>query len=217
MPELHGLYAVTPAEADESRLLALAEAAIAGGAALLQFRDKTTDPARRLRLATRLQTCCRQHGARFIVNDDLALARAVDADGVHLGAEDGDLTAARHALPPGKLLGASCYADFEAARRAVAAGADYVAFGAVCPSPTKPAATRAPLALFTRARAELKVPACAIGGITLETAPAILAAGADLLAVITDLFAAPDVAMRAAAYQRLFKETRHDHAQPATL
>lgn len=216
-PELRGLYAVTPEEPDEARLLTAAGAALSGGAALLQLRDKTTDTGRRRRLATALRALCREHGARFIVNDDLALALAVDADGVHLGAADGDLAAARRALPAGKLLGATCYADFEAARAAVAGGADYVAFGAVCPSPTKPQAVRAPLALFTRCRAELGVPACAIGGITLATAPAIIAAGAAMLAVITDLFAAPDIAGRAAAYQRLFEETRHDFAQPATL
>lgn len=214
-PELRGLYAITPEEPDEARLLAAAGAALTGGAALLQLRDKTKDTDRRRRLAIALQALCREHGARFIVNDDLELALAVAADGVHLGSDDGDLVAARRALPPGKLLGASCYADFEVARRAVAAGADYIAFGAVCPSPTKPDAVRAPLDLFTRARAELNVPACAIGGITLAAAPGIIAAGADLLAVITDLFAAPDIAdisSRAAAYQHLFEETRHDFA-----
>lgn len=205
-PELRGLYAITPETPDEDRLLALAGEAVRGGAALLQFRDKTGDAGRRRRLAGALCALCHEHGARFIVNDDLALALAVDADGVHLGADDGDLAAARRALPAGKVLGASCYADFETARRAVALGADYVAFGAVFPSPTKPAAVRAPLDLFARCRAELRVPACAIGGITLADAPGLVAAGADLLAVITDLFAAPDVAGRAAAYQRLFEE-----------
>jgi len=205
-PELHGLYAITPETPDESRLLTMAAAALAGGAPLLQFRDKTTDAARRHRLATRLQSLCREHGARFIVNDDLALALAVDADGLHLGADDGDLVAARATLPPGKLLGASCYADFDAARRAVAAGVDYVAFGAVCPSPTKPQAVRASLDLFGRCRTELGIPACAIGGITLDTAPAIIAAGAAMLAVITDLFAAPDITRHARHYQQLFQE-----------
>lgn len=217
LPELSGLYAVTPDEPDEARLLGLAKSALVGGARLLQLRDKTSDAARRLRLATVLQGLCRQYGARFIVNDDLALALRVDADGLHLGAEDGDLAAARLALPAGKILGASCYADFECARAAVAGGADYVAFGAVCPSPTKPLAVRAPLELFGRCRDELGVPACAIGGITLAAAPSIIAAGASMLAVISDLFAAPDIAVRAAAYQHLFEEKQHDFAQPATV
>lgn len=203
---LRGLYAITPDEPDEARLLGMAGAALDGGAQLLQFRDKTNDVARRQRLARAMQGMCRQHGARFIVNDDLALALAIDADGVHLGGEDGDLAAARRALPPGRLLGASCYADLDRARAAAAAGADYVAFGAVCTSPTKPAAVRAPLDLFTRWRGESAVPVCAIGGVTLGAAPDIIFAGADLLAVITDLFAAPDVSARAAAYQHLFEE-----------
>ena len=138
------------------------------------------------------------------VNDDLALALAVDADGVHLGADDGDLATARRALGPRKLLGVSCYAEFVLARAAVAAGADYVAFGAVYPSPTKPHAQRAPLSLFGRCRDELGVPACAIGGITLDSAPALVAAGADLLAVITDLFAASDIESHARSFQHLF-------------
>ena len=155
-------------------------------------------------MAHTLGALCRRYGTGFIVNDDLALALRVDADGVHLGGSDGDLIAARQVLGPGKLLGASCYADFELARAAVAAGADYVAFGAVYPSPTKPQALRAPLELFTRCRSELRIPACAIGGITLDKAPALIAAGADLLAVITDLFAAPDIESRARAFQHLF-------------
>ena len=143
-------------------------------------------------------------GAAFIINDDLELALKVGADGVHLGADDGDLAAARRALGPGKVLGASCYADLELARQAVAAGVDYVAFGAVYPSPTKPDTTRAPLELFARCRAELRIPTCAIGGITLDNAPTLLTAGADLLAVISDLFAAPDIESRAHTYQALF-------------
>ena len=104
----------------------------------------------------------------------------------------------------GKLLGASCYADFELARQAVAAGADYVAFGAVYASPTKPQAIRAPHSLFARCRAELDIPSCAIGGITAANGAALVAAGADLLAVISDLFEASDVAERAADFSRLF-------------
>ena len=203
---LRGLYAITPDEPDEARLVAMAGAALTGGARVLQFRDKTGDAGRRRRVAMALRDLCRQQGACFIINDDLALALEVDADGVHLGGADGDLAAARRQLPQGRALGASCYADLARARSAVAAGADYIAFGAVCPSPTKPDAVRAPLDLFARWRSESTVPACAIGGITIETAPGIIAAGADLLAVITDLFAAPDIVGRAATYQRLFEE-----------
>jgi thiamine-phosphate pyrophosphorylase len=146
---------------------------------------------------------CREYAVPFIVNDDVALALECGADGVHLGRDDGALSAARAALR-GKLLGASCYDSLPAARAAVAAGADYIAFGSVFPSPTKPAAVRAPLTLFSEARS-LGVPLVAIGGITLQNAPQLLAAGADSLAVISDLFEAPDIRERARAYAMLFK------------
>ena len=201
-----GLYAVTPEEADETRLLANVEAALAGGCRMLQFRDKTSPMTLRVRRAHALRTLTRAHGARLLINDDLALAVLVEADGVHLGQDDGDLRIARALLGPDKLLGASCYADYELARRAQAAGADYIAFGAAFASPTKPEAAAAPLDLYARAARELAVPVCAIGGITAENAPPLLAAGVDLLAVITDLFSAPDIAARAAQYQRLFEK-----------
>jgi thiamine-phosphate pyrophosphorylase len=149
MPEavansLRGLYAITSEGLPPAGLLAHVEAALRGGAALVQYRDKSRDSTRRAEAARALQRLCRQFGARLLINDDLALALAVDADGVHLGATDGDLLTARQALARGRLLGASCYADFECARvAAAAAGADYLAFGAVYPSPTKPLAVRA--------------------------------------------------------------------------
>lgn len=204
---MRGLYAITPEAAEAAPLLAGVEAALCGGCRLLQFRDKASPMTERVARARALRALTRRHGARLIVNDDLALAALVDADGVHLGGSDGDLRAARAILGPDKILGASCYADFAAARAAAAAGVDYVAFGAVYPSPTKPEAVRAPLALFAQARQELPAACCAIGGITLDNAPPLIAAGADLLAVITDLFSAPDIAARAAQYQRLFEDT----------
>lgn len=206
---LRGLYAITPEGVDAKVLLAQVEAALAGGASVVQYRDKQGLAPNRADTARALRELCHRFDARFIVNDDLELAQAVDADGVHLGGDDGDLAAARQALKAGQLLGASCYADFDRARAAVAAGADYVAFGAVYPSPTKPHAQHAPLSLFARCRAELAVPVCAIGGITVDNARPVLLAGADLLAVISDLFEAPDIAGRASAYQQLFEEYRN--------
>lgn len=205
---LRGLYAITQDGLDDAVLLVRAEMALRGGARLLQYRDKSHDAARRARTAQALRDLTRRFDATLIINDDVALALAVAADGVHLGGSDGDLAAARARLGPSCLLGASCYADFERARAAVHAGADYVAFGAVFTSPTKPLAVRAGLELFGRCRRELGIPACAIGGITFATAPAVIAAGADMLAVITDLFAAADIAGRARAFQSLFSEER---------
>lgn len=222
MPEavgktLRGLYAITPEGLASSTLLAQVGAALEGGAGFVQYRDKSQDAARRADTARALLSLCKEFGARLLINDDLALALAVNADGVHLGATDGDLQAARQALGADALLGASCYADFDRARAAVLAGVDYVAFGAVYPSATKPQAELAPWSLFTRCRSELRVPACAIGGITVNRARPLLAAGADLLAVIGDLFEAPDVAARAAAYQQLFEEEHREFSQRTTV
>lgn len=205
---LRGLYAITPENPDGARLLANVEAALTGGCRLVQYRDKTSAAPERVVRAQALRRLTLAHDARLVINDDMALAFVVKADGVHLGRDDGNLVAARALLGPDSILGASCYADFSAAQRAATAGADYVAFGAVHPSPTKPNAVPAAVDLFFRAKTALTVPSCAIGGITLDNAPALIAAGADLLAVITDLFDAPDIAARAAAYQRLFERTQ---------
>jgi thiamine-phosphate pyrophosphorylase len=190
---LRGLYAITP---EESALVDKVRAALDGGIALLQYRRKRRD----LQEAREIAALAGRYGVPLIVNDDVELALELGAQGVHLGRDDGDLGVARRRLP-GRILGASCYNDAELARRAIGAGADYVAFGSVFASPTKPAAVRAPLALFATA---LEVPLCAIGGITVHNAPQVLEAGADLLAVVSDLFDAPDIAARAAQYRRLF-------------
>jgi len=207
-PDLRGLYAVTPDAADGAVLLASVEAALTGGCRIVQLRDKLSPMAERVTRAHVLRAATRRHGALLLINDDLALCRLVDADGVHLGQDDGDLRIARAILGPQRILGASCYADIDAARAACEAGADYVAFGAAFPSLTKPAAATAPLTLYAQASAELPVAVCAIGGITIANAPPLIDAGVDLLAVITDLFSAPDIAARAAQYQRLFEKAR---------
>ena len=205
---LRGLYAITPDCADGARLLADVEAALVGGCRIVQHRDKLSAMPEQLARANALRALTARHGARLLINDDLALCRLVHADGVHLGRDDGNLRLARAILGPDKILGASCYADFATAVAAASAGANYVAFGAVHPSPTKPMAIRAETELFFRAKSAFTADVCAIGGITLENAPPLLAAGADLLAVITDLFSAPDIAARAAQYQQLFEKAR---------
>jgi thiamine-phosphate pyrophosphorylase len=204
---LRGLYAVTPEATDGKRLLAGVEAALAGGCRIVQFRDKQSAMPERVARAHALRELTRRFDASLLINDDLALAILIGANGVHLGRDDGNLALARAVLGPGKILGTSCYADLEAASRASAAGADYVAFGAVYPSSTKPQAPPAAVDLFFRAKTTLSAATCAIGGITLANAPPLIAAGADMLAVINDLFSAPDIAARAAQFQRLFKRS----------
>ena len=201
--KLRGLYAITPDEPDTEALAQKVEQALAGGIAALQYRSKLLARERRLAQARRLAPLAQGYGVPFIVNDDVGIALAIGANGAHLGREDAPVAAARGRLP-GRILGASCYDSIALARSAVDAGADYIAFGSVFPSPTKPGAVRAPLELFREA-APLGVPLAAIGGITLENAPRLVEAGAQLLAVITDLFDAPDVGARAREYATLFR------------
>ncbi len=201
---LRGLYAVTPEMPDTAELAARVRDVLAGGACLVQYRSKNPDAALRRRQAAALLQLCRERDVPLIINDDAGLAAELGADGVHLGRDDVDLDAARTRLGSARILGASCYNDLERAVAAVARGADYVAFGAAFPSPTKPGAARAPLSLYAAARSRLALPIAAIGGITVNNAPQLIAAGVDLLAVISDLFETPDAAARAAAYARLF-------------
>jgi thiamine-phosphate pyrophosphorylase len=199
-----GLYALTPELADTRALAGRVGEAIRGGAAVVQYRNKAAPAALRREQAVALLAICRSAGVPLIVNDDVELAIAIGAEGAHLGGEDGDLAAARRRLGSRRLLGASCYNRLELARAAVAAGADYVAFGAAFPSPTKPGAVRAPLELYREAHRTLPVPIVAIGGITVDNAAELLAAGVDAIAVITALFAAGDVEQRAHELRELF-------------
>jgi thiamine-phosphate pyrophosphorylase len=199
-----GIYAITPETSDTERLLMQVEAALAGGVAAVQYRDKSGDVARRHEQASELVALCHRFKVPLIVNDDLRLADLCDADGVHLGRDDGSLREARIILGKGKFIGASCYQNIDLALAAQAAGADYVAFGSFFPSPTKPAAARASLDLLHAATPVIHVPLVAIGGITLDSAPQLLDAGADSLAVLSALFDASDIRVAAHALNQLF-------------
>ena len=198
---MRGLYLITPTTPDTATLLARV-AAVLPGAALLQYRAKDLDASLRAAQARALSILCRGLGVPLVVNDDPVLAATVGADGVHVGASDASVAAAVARLP-GRLVGASCYADLALADAAVAAGAGYVAFGAFHASPTKPAAVRADPALLRQA-ARLRVPRVAIGGITPENAGELIAAGADMVAVISGVFDAPDPVAAARAYRACF-------------
>lgn len=204
--KISGLYAVTPDIADTVELLAKVEAALAGGARLLQYRNKTASPALRLVQARALLALARERGVPLIINDHLDLAAAVDADGLHLGGADGSLTAARGKLGTGRILGASCYNRLENALQAADTGVSYVAFGSFFPSSVKPGAVPAPLALLREAKQRLALPVVAIGGITPDNAPQLIAAGANAVAVISALFSAPDIRTAAQRLSALFPE-----------
>lgn len=203
--KIAGLYAITPDLADTDDLLYRVRAALAGGARVVQYRNKTATLELRLTQARALQSLCTARGVPLIINDHLDVALAVDAAGLHLGGDDGDLAAARAQLGPGKLLGASCYNRLELAEAAVAAGADHVAFGSFFASSIKPDAVRPPLDLVSDAKKRLAVPIVGIGGITPGNAPQLLSAGIDAVAVISAIFAAPDIEAAAREFQSLFE------------
>ena len=207
-----GLYGITPEWPDTERLiLAVAEAA-RGGMTALQWRRKSGSHQEHLAQALALAECCRQHGILFIVNDNLQLALAAEADGVHLGRGDGSLSEARQALGPGKIVGCSCYNEPDLARKALELDVDYIAFGAIYPSTVKPDTVRASLDDVREglrlALAQEKTPRAAvvaIGGITPENAAPVIQAGADSIALISGLFETPDIQATAARCSALFK------------
>jgi len=202
--KIKGLYAITPDCADTADLLRRSRLVLSGGARVLQYRNKSANAVLRLIQATALRQLTREFAVPFIVNDDVNLAAQVEADGVHLGAADGDLNAARAILGMRKIIGISCYNRLSLAREAADAGTDYVAFGAFFPSSVKPAAVKADIALLQQARSELTVPLVAIGGITAQNGAALVRAGADALAVISALFDATDITASAQDFSGLF-------------
>lgn len=204
-----GLYAIT--DGPRSDLLDAAAAALRGGAALLQYRDKTADVARRRAEARALAALCGEAGALFVVNDDVALALDCGARAVHLGESDADLATARRRLGNDAVIGVSCYDDLDRARRLAAAGADYLAFGAFFPSSTKPQARRADLDLL-RAGAGLGVPLVAIGGIRPDNATLLIEAGASYLAAISEVFGQPDICAAARRLASQFPAFRNPSA-----
>ena len=210
--ELRGLYAITderliPPQALPERV----EAVLRGGARLVQYRAKQADDATRLQQARTLAALCREHDALFIVNDDPELAHRAGAHGVHLGRDDAPLAEARELLGPDAVIGVTCHDDLERARRLRNQGADYLAFGRLFPSRTKPEAPPCPLPRLGEARA-LGLPVCAIGGIDAGNARQVIAAGADLLAVIHGLFGQPDPEAAARRLTTLFRHA--DRTRP---
>lgn len=201
----NGLYAITDGPRDD--LVEVCAAAIEGGAVLLQYRDKTADGARRLSEAKALAALCARHRIALIVNDDVELAATVGAAGVHLGEDDVDIAAARARLGAQAIIGVSCYDSLERARQFAGGGADYLAFGAFHPSPTKPHARKATPALLREAKV-LGVPLVAIGGITPTNGAALIDAGANYLAAISAVFGASDVRAAARRFVALFQTTR---------
>ncbi len=190
---IHGLYGITPDLADTTVLLNKTEQVLAGGARLIQYRNKTADTTLLFQQAKALLQLCRTYNVPLIVNDHAELAKRIDADGVHLGKQDTNIATVRAWLGTNKIIGASCYNCMTLATQAEKDGADYVAFGACFTSETKPNAVHAPLNLFEQAKQVLSVPVVGIGGITLDNAKQVKEAGADAIAVISTLFDTEDI------------------------
>ncbi len=206
---LQGLYAITDAALQPpGALTERVGLAIDGGARIIQYRDKSRQRRQRLAQAGALAQLCHDRGVVLLINDDVELAAACDADGVHLGRDDTAVAPARRRLGANAIIGASCYNSLERAQQAVTEGADYLAFGRFFPSQSKPEAVAAEPALLVEAKRRWALPLAAIGGITPYNAAALLHAGADMLAVIRGVFAAPDVRQAAGAYAALFARER---------
>lgn len=196
-----GVYAITDGPRDD--LFAAVEAALAGGARLLQYRDKTTDGERRLQEATELASICARYGVPLIINDDVGLAKATGAAGVHLGVQDVPIAEARAQLGEDAIIGVSCYGSLDRARQLRDEGADYLGFGAMYPSTTKPHAPVTTHDVLTQA-SQLGLPVVAIGGLTPDNTGPVIDAGADYVAVVSAIFAAPDIQAATRRFADLF-------------
>ena len=202
----HGLYAITSDHEQYSpALLASADATLRAGAAIIQYRRKNLSPASAQREAAALTSLCEQYGALLIVNDNIELALEAGAHGVHLGREDGDIQNLPDAVKARLLIGISCYNSLALAEIAAEGGADYLAFGSVFISGTKPAAVHCPLSVLSEAKARFGLPVVAIGGITPDNGPTVIQAGADFIAAIGGVFEQADVHASALRYAQLFQ------------
>lgn len=202
---MKGLYLVTPDWDDTDKLVAASERAIEGGAALLQYRHKTASDAQRIEQAAALLMLCRRLKVPLIINDHVDLCMQLDADGIHVGGTDASVADVRARVGQDKIVGASCYGDLQLARNAAAAGASYVAFGGFYPSRVKKYDVTTSPDIITHALAELDVPVCVIGGMTVENSRPLIAKGAHLVAAISSVYSADDHRSAASAFANLFR------------
>ncbi len=202
--KLQGLYVITDPALCGTNIINKVEQAISGGAQIVQYRNKAAGQQQQLDEAKALQTLCQKYHRIFIINDDIALAKAVNADGIHLGRTDKAIHTAREQLGNEKIIGVTCHSDLNAAKEAQSQGADYIAFGRFYPSHTKPSAPPAKIDILQQAQSQLQRPIVAIGGITIENAATLITAGADMLAVIHAIFGQENIKQSAQNLSQLF-------------
>jgi thiamine-phosphate pyrophosphorylase len=201
---MKGLYLVTPDWDDTEALVKATESALSAGVRLLQYRHKTATGELRLEQASALLTLCRQHDVPFIINDHIDLCIALDADGIHVGGTDASVAVVRTLIGKDKILGASCYGDFKLAEQAQTAGASYVAFGGFYPSRVKKYEVSTPASIVSKAKSQLTLPVCVIGGMTPENANPLVKEGADMVAAISSVYSAEDISTAVKKFAALF-------------
>lgn len=201
---IKGLYAITPDMADLNTLIHKTQLAIEGGAFMVQYRSKIHDRDVKMQQCAAILRLCREYDVPCIVNDDVEMCHILEADGVHLGENDDNIAEVRHILGEDAIIGSSCYDQLNRAKQAQEEGATYVAFGAVFPTPTKPNAPRATLALLREAKSQIHIPIVAIGGITMNNAHDVIETGVDAIAVITSLFEAKTIKETADTFLKMF-------------
>ena len=202
---MQGLYLVTPDWDDTRELVRVTELALQGGAALVQYRHKTADPALRKEQAQSLHALCRRYQRPFIINDHVDLCLALDADGIHVGGTDATVAEVRAAVGPSKIVGASCYGSLELARDAHRAGASYVAFGGFYPSRVKKYPVTTPIDIVAQSKATIPLPTVVIGGMTHDNAAPLVAVGADMVAAISSIYLATDPQAAAATFVQMLE------------
>lgn len=201
---IKGLYVITPDMADLNTLIHKTKLAIEGGASMVQYRSKMLDRDVKMQQSAAILRLCRQYDVPCVINDDVEMCRILEADGVHLGEKDDNIEEVRRILGEDAIIGSSCYNQLERAKQAQKEGASYVAFGTMFPTPTKPSAPRATLALLKEAKREIHIPIVAIGGITMNNAHDVIETGIDAIAVITSLYEAKSIKETAETFLKMF-------------
>ena len=201
---IKGLYVITPDMTDLNTLIHKTKLAIEGGAFMVQYRSKMQDRVVKMQQCAAILRLCREYDVPCIINDDVEMCHILEADGVHLGVNDDNIAEVRRILGEDAIIGSSCYDQLERAKQAQKEGASYVAFGAMFPTPTKPNAPRATLALLKEAKREIHIPIVAIGGITVNNAHDVIETGIDAIAVITSLYEAKSIKETAETFLKMF-------------